>query len=506
MTTTDQATPPPGSPPTASDRVRGTAGALARKRRVLSSAFVGTTIEWYDFYLYGTASALIFSTQFFPQGSALAGTVASFATLAVGVVVRPLGGIIAGHLGDRIGRKSLLVASLLLMGVATAIIGLLPTFAQIGWWAFAGLIVLRLLQGLSAGAEWGGSALLSVEHAPARQRGLFGSFTQVGSSAGMLLATGAFFIVQQLLDDEQFASFGWRIPFLASAVLVGFGLWIRLGVEDAPEFLEHRDAGAAPRAPLAVLLRHHWRPTLVTIGLRLGQNAIYFLITVYMLSYLSDVRGETDIGVTAVMIASAIGLLSTPLWAWLSDRVGRRAVSIGGYLLIGVFSWGLFAFLDTGPLALLPLVVIIGINLAHDSVYGPQAAWFAEQFPVHVRYSGVSFGYQLGSVLGGGLMPLIAALLYAAGGRSPWLIAGYLSVLAALSVVAALLAKDPARDRRDVELAELHEGPAAHGAGRAHDASDARGASERIRTHDRIPTDDQGEPEPALATTERTDR
>ncbi|MCH1881926.1 MFS transporter [Agrococcus sp. ARC_14] len=447
MTDTDQAAPPRRPTP------------LAGKRRVLASAFVGTTIEWYDFYLYGTASALIFSTQFFPQGSALAGTVASFATLAVGIVVRPLGGIIAGHLGDRIGRKSLLVASLLLMGVATAIIGLLPTFATIGWWAVVALVLLRVLQGLSAGAEWGGSALLSVEHSPARHRGLFGSFTQVGSSAGMLLATGAFFIVQATLTDEQFADFGWRIPFLASAALVGVGLWIRLGVEDAPEFVEHRASGGVPRAPLAELLRHHRRPLLITIGLRLGQNAIYFLVTVYMLSYLSDVRGDTTAGVTAVMIASAIGLVSTPLWSWLSDRIGRRIVSIGGYLAIGVFGWVLFAFLDTGPLALLPLIVILGVNLAHDSVYGPQAAWFAEQFPVQVRYSGVSLGYQVGSVLGGGLMPMIAALLFAAGGNSPWLIAGYLSVLAALSVVAALLAKDPARDRPGIELADLHDAP-----------------------------------------------
>ncbi|QUW18233.1 MFS transporter [Agrococcus sp. Marseille-Q4369] len=458
----------------------------AQRRRVLASSFVGTTIEWYDFYLYGTASALIFSTQFFPEGSALAGTIASFATLAVGIVVRPLGGIIAGHLGDRIGRKSLLVASLLLMGVATTIIGLLPNFATIGWWAVGALIVLRVLQGLSAGAEWGGSALLSVEHAPARHRGLFGSFTQLGSSAGMLLATGAFFIVQQTLSAEQFTDFGWRIPFLISAVLVAFGLWIRLGVEDAPEFEQHRSTGVT-RAPVAELLRNHRRPLLITIGLRLGQNAVYFLITVYMLSYLSSERGDTTSGVTAVMIASALGLVATPLWSWLSDRVGRRRVSIFGYAAIGVFGWALFAFLDAGPLALLPLIVVIGVNITHDSVYGPQAAWFAEQFPVHVRYSGVSLGYQIGSVLGGGLMPMIAALLFSAGGNEPWLIAGYLSVLAALSIVAALFAADPARDRPGTDLGDLH------------------GATERIRPdsdHETTPT----EAEPALATTERTAR
>jgi metabolite-proton symporter len=458
----------------------------AQRRRVLASSFVGTTIEWYDFYLYGTAAALIFSTQFFPAGSALAGTIASFATLAVGIVVRPLGGIIAGHLGDRIGRKSLLVTSLLLMGVATTIIGLLPNFAAIGWWAVGALVVLRALQGLSAGAEWGGSALLSVEHAPARHRGLFGSFTQLGSSAGMLLATGAFFIVQQTLTAEQFADFGWRIPFLASAVLVAVGLWIRLGVEDAPEFAEHRSTGVT-RAPVAELLRHHRRPLLITIGLRLGQNAVFFLVTVYMLSYLSSERGDTASGVTAVMIASALGLVATPLWSWLSDRVGRRRVSIFGYAAIGVFGWALFAFLDAGPLVLLPLVVAIGVNIAHDAVYGPQAAWFAEQFPVHVRYSGVSLGYQVGTVLGGGLMPMIAALLYSAGGNEPWLIAGYLSVLATLSIVAALFAADPARERPGTDLADLH------------------GPTERIRP-DEGTDSTLTEAEPALATTERTAR
>ncbi|MEB2528569.1 MFS transporter [Kocuria rosea] len=428
------------------------------KKRVLASAFAGTTIEWYDFYLYGTAAALVFNVQFFPMATELGGIVASFATLAVGVIARPLGGIIAGHLGDRIGRKALLVASLLLMGVASTLIGLLPTYEVIGWWAVVGLVVLRILQGLSAGAEWGGSALLSVEHSPARHRGFFGSFTQIGSSAGMLLATGAFFIVQNVMSEEQFAAYGWRIPFLLSALLVAVGLWIRLGVADAPEFLEHRASGNVAKAPLRELLVHHRRPVLVTIGLRLAQNAVYYLVTVYMLTYLRDVRGDSAAGVTAVMIASAIGLFSTPFWAWLSDRVGRKVVSVTAYAAIGVFGWVLFAFLEAGPLALLPLVVILGINLVHDAVYGPQAAWFAEQFPVHVRYSGVSFGYQVGTVLGGGLMPLIAALLFAAGGDTPWLIAGYLSVLAVLSVVAALAAKDPARDRRGTELTDLHAG------------------------------------------------
>jgi metabolite-proton symporter len=422
------------------------AGFLAGKKRVLVSAFAGTTIEWYDFYLYGTAAALIFDVQFFPSGSELGSRLAAFATLAVGFFARPLGGIIAGHLGDRVGRKALLVVSLLSMGTASTLIGLVPNFAAIGWWAAVSLVVLRIIQGLSAGAEWGGSALLSVEHAPVRRRGLFGSFTQIGSAAGMLLATSAFFIVQNLMSDEQFESFGWRIPFLASSLLVALGLWVRLGVSDAPEFQELKDSGKVAKAPLRDVITSHPRVLLVTIGLRLAQNSVYYLITVYMLSYLSENRDDSTAGVTAVMIASAIGLFTGPAWGWASDRVGRKPVTIAGFIGIAVFGWIFFAYLDAGPLPFLPIIVVLGMNLAHDAVYGPQAAWFAEQFPIEVRYSGVNMGYQLGTVIGGGIMPMVAALLYVAGGNSPWLICGYLTLLCLLSLIAAIAAKDPARD------------------------------------------------------------
>lgn len=415
------------------------------KRRILTSAFVGTTIEWYDFYLYGTASALIFNVQFFPQAGELGGIIASFATLAVGFLARPLGGIVAGRLGDRIGRKALLVASLVVMGASSTLIGLLPNFASIGWFAVAGLVLLRLLQGLSAGAEWGGSALLSVEHAPRGLRGFFGSFTQVGSSAGMLLATGAFFVTQNALSAGQFQDFGWRIPFLFSAVLVAVGLWIRLGVEDASEFKALKDSGRTARTPVRDVLTGHRRALLVTIGLRLAQPALFSVLTVYMLTHLREVRDNSTAGVTAVMIASAIGLASGPFWGWLSDKLGRRRIALAGSIAIGVFVWPFFAFLEAGPLAVLPLIVILGMNIIHDSIYGPQAAWFAEQFPLRVRYTGVSMGYQLGTVISGGLTPLLAAALFAAGGNTPWLLCGYLTVLAGLSLAAALAAKDPAR-------------------------------------------------------------
>ncbi|WP_049822565.1 MFS transporter [Arthrobacter sp. H41] len=415
------------------------------KKRVLSSAFVGTTIEWYDFYLYGTAAALIFNTQFFPQSSAFAGVLASFATFAVGFFARPVGGILAGHLGDRIGRKALLVASLLTMGIASTGIGLLPNYESIGTLAVVGLVVLRLLQGLSAGAEWGGSALLSVEHAPRHLRGFFGSFTQVGSAAGMLLATSAFATTQLVMTAEQFQSFGWRIPFLASAVLVVIGLIIRLGVEDAPQFQQLKAEKNTAKAPIAEVLRYHRRSLLVAIGLRLAQPALFVVLTVYLLGYISSRRDDTTSGLTAVLVGSAVGLVSGPFWGWLSDRYGRRPIAIAGAIGIGIFVWPLFWFLDNGPLVLLPLVMILGMNVLHDSIYGPQAAWFAEQFPLHLRYSGVSFGYQVGTVLSGGLTPFIAAALLSVGGGQPWLICAYLTLLAALSTIAAFAAKDPAR-------------------------------------------------------------
>ncbi len=429
---------PPGTP-AQQPRIRD-------KKRVLTSAFVGTTIEWYDFYLYGTAAALVFNDQFFPASSPVAGTLGAFATFAVGFVARPLGGLIAGHLGDRIGRKSLLVASLLIMGVASTLIGLLPTYASIGAAAVVGLVILRLLQGLACGAEWGGSALLSVEHAPRHLRGFFGSFTQVGSAAGMLLATSAFAITQALTTTAQFESYGWRIPFLASGILVVVGLYIRLGVEDAPAFRQLKSDDLTLKTPARELFRNNKRGLFVTMGLRMAQPALFAILTVYTIGYIADRRGDTTSGVTAVMICSAVGLASGPLWGWASDRWGRRPIAVASVIGIGALIWPYFWFLNNGSLVLLPLVMIFAMNLFHDSVYGPQAAWFAEQFPVRVRYTGVSLGYQIATILSGGLTPVIAAALLIVGGNEPWLICAYISVLAVVSLVAARAAKDPAGD------------------------------------------------------------
>ncbi|WP_280273629.1 MFS transporter [Nocardia wallacei] len=408
---------------------------------------VGTTIEWYDFYLYATATALVFKPLFFPNVSSTAGTLASFATYAAGFGARPIGAIISGHLGDRLGRKAVLVGALLLMGVTTAAIGVLPTYAQVGLLAPALLATLRVFQGLAVGAEWGGAALLSVEHAPPGRRGLYGSFTQLGSPAGMLLATAVFYLVRAVTGEDAFLDAGWRIPFLLSAVLVIVGLLIRVRLTDAEIFGRLRERGDIARLPVVEVLRTQPRNVLLTIGLRLSQISLFVLLTTYSLSYLQDEFGKgSSVGLVAVLISSALGLVSTPLWAWLSDRVGRRRPYLfgaaGGLVTLALF----FLAVETGSKIAVVVVIVLGVNVMHDAMYGPQAAWFAELFDTRVRYSGSSLGYQIGAVLSGGFAPLIAAALLTVGGGNPWLIVVYFAVLSVLTLAAAGSARETYRD------------------------------------------------------------
>ncbi|SFK85148.1 metabolite-proton symporter [Amycolatopsis sacchari] len=405
---------------------------------------IGTTIEWYDFYLYATATALVFKPLFFPTISPTAGTLATFATYAAGFGARPVGAVIAGHLGDRVGRKTMLVGALLLMGLATTAIGALPTFAQVGVLAPTLLVVLRVLQGLAVGAEWGGAALLSVEHAPAGRRGLFGSFTQVGSPAGMLLATGIYAGVRAFAGDDVFVSWAWRLPFLLSFVLVAIGLVVRLRLEDAPEFRELKQRDDLARLPVLEVLRTQPKNVLLTTGLRLSQIALYVLLTTYSLTYLQGTFGKhNQVGLVAVMVASALGLISTPLWAHLSDRYGRRPFYLFG-AAAGVLALALFFLAaHSGSELLVVLAIVFGVNVVHDAMYGPQAAWFGELFSTRVRYSGASLGYQVGAVLSGGFAPLIAAALLVSGGT--WLIVVYFGVLAVLTFASAFYAEETAK-------------------------------------------------------------
>ncbi len=441
-----QRTPPPEASRTDTATTSFTPG--IRARSVAWGSVIGTTVEWYDFYLYATAAALVFKPLFFPNVSPTAGTLAAFATYAAGFGARPIGAVISGHLGDRLGRKAVLVGALLLMGITTAAIGVLPTYGQVGLLAPALLATLRVLQGLAVGAEWGGAALLSVEHAPPGRRGWYGSFTQLGSPAGMLLATAVFYLVRAVLGEEAFLAGGWRIPFLLSVVLVVVGLLIRVRLTDAEVFGRLRDRGDIARLPVVEVLREQPRNVLLTIGLRLSQISLFVLLTTYSLSYLQDEFGkDSSVGLFAVLLSSAIGLISTPVWALLSDRVGRRRPylfgAVGGPVALALF----FLAAESGSRLAVVVVIVLGVNVAHDAMYGPQAAWFAELFDTRVRYSGASLGYHIGAVLSGGFAPLIAAALLTAGGGNPWLIVAYFAVLTALTVAAAASARDTYRDR-----------------------------------------------------------
>lgn len=422
------------------------AGAAPNLRTVALGSMIGTTIEWYDFYLYATASALVFKPLFFPNISSTAGTLASFATYAAGFGARPLGAVLSGHFGDRLGRKAVLVGALVVMGLVTTAIGALPTYAAAGLLAPALLATLRVVQGLAVGAEWGGAAVLSVEHAPPDRRGLFGSFTQLGSPAGMLLATSVFFLARKVTGPA-FLTYGWRIPFLLSVFLVGIGLFVRLKLTDAEIFerLKRRDELA--RLPIVEVLRTDSRNVVITTGLRLSQIGLFVLLTTYSLSYLQDSFGKgSAVGLIAVLVSSALGLLSTPGWALLSDRVGRRPPYLFGALAGAVALVLFFLAAGSGSALWVVLAIVFGVNVVHDAMYGPQAAWFAELFGTRVRYSGASLGYQIGAVLSGGFAPLIAASLLVVGGGRPWLIVAYFAVLAAITVAAAYAARETRED------------------------------------------------------------
>ncbi|MFD1662826.1 MFS transporter [Streptomyces caeni] len=406
-------------------------------RRVLVGSFVGTAVEWYDYFIYGMAAALVFGPQFFPQFSPAAGTLASFATYSVGFAARPLGGIVMGHFGDRIGRKSMLVLSLAVMGLATTGIGLLPTYSAIGVWAPVLLVVLRFVQGLGVGGEWGGAVLMAVEHAPDGRRGFYGSFPQMGVPGGLILANIVFLTTSQGLGTAAFTDWGWRIPFLASALLILVGLVIRARIEESPEFAAvKRDASdeRPARLPIAEVLRHQWRDVLLAGGTFVANNAIGYIFMAYTLAYGTKVLGLSRNTMLAVILVGAAAWLVTIAGAAvLSDRLGRRPVFLAGSLGLVAAAAVFFPLLDSASvpvvvLAFLVMAVMLGFT------YGPQAALFSELFPAKLRYSGSSLGYQLGAVLGGGIAPTVATALYGINGQS-WPITLYLVLIASFSLV-----------------------------------------------------------------------
>ncbi|MFL1377165.1 MFS transporter [Nocardiopsis protaetiae] len=413
--------------------------------RVVTASLIGTTIEWYDFFLYGSAAALVFNHVFFPESDPLVGTMLAFTTYAVGFVARPLGGLVFGHFGDRIGRKQLLVLSLLLMGGATFAIGLLPTYAAIGVAAPLLLTLLRVVQGFALGGEWGGAVLLVAEHGRPEHRGFWASWPQAGAPGGNLLATAVLAVLAVTLPDEAFLDWGWRIPFLLSGVLVLIGLWVRLAVTESRVFQEARaraeESGEQERAPIIGVLRHHWREALVAMGVRMAENVSYYVVTAFILVYATQ-QADMDKGLVlnSVLIASAVHLVTIPLWGALSDRLGRRPVTALGAAGVAVWAFAFFPLIDTGAFWAVTLAATVGLVL-HGAMYGPQAAFFSELFSTRMRYSGASVGYQLASIVAGGVAPLIATALLAAFGTSlP--ISVYVAVMGALTLVAVWASRE----------------------------------------------------------------
>ncbi|MFF3464123.1 MFS transporter [Streptomyces sp. NPDC002619] len=428
-------------------------------RRIVAASLIGTTIEWYDFFLYGSAAALVFNKLFFPDSDPLVGTLLSFLTYAVGFAARPLGALVFGHYGDRIGRKKLLVLSLLLMGGATFAIGLLPTHATVGAAAPVLLTALRLVQGFALGGEWGGAVLLVSEHGDARRRGFWASWPQTGAPAGQLLATGVLSFLTAVLSDAAFGSWGWRIPFLLSGVLVVVGLWIRLSVDESPVFQEALERAEARKAasaddaeklPLVSVLRNHWRDVLVAMGARMAENISYYVITAFILVYATEAAGVSkQTALNAVLIGSAVHFAVIPAWGALSDRIGRRPVYLFGAAGIGLWMFPFFSLVDTASFGNLVLAVTVGLVL-HGAMYAPQAAFFSEMFATRMRYSGASIGAQFASVAAGAPAPLIATALLADYDSSTPIA---LYVIAA--VVVTLIAVGVAKETRHRDLADV---------------------------------------------------
>jgi metabolite-proton symporter len=410
-------------------------------RRAVIASTIGTTIEWYDFFLYSTVTGLVFAKLYFPGSDPLVGTLQAFGIYAVGFAARPVGAAIFGHFGDRIGRKSTLIATLLLMGIATFLVALVPTYDSIGIWGAIILTLLRFIQGVGVGGEWGGSVLLSMEWAKTNHhRGFIAAWPQFGVPAGLFLANLAVLAFSAISGDG-FLTWGWRLPFLLSIILVAIGLYIRLGILETPSFARLVAENKIERAPMLEVIRRQPREIILTALARLAEQAPFYLFTAFIFSYGTTTLGSSrDLLLIAVLTASVLSFFSIPFFGHLSDRIGRKRMYLWGAAVTGVFGFVYFALLDTAMPGLIFLAIVLSL-IPHDMMYGPQAAMIAESFTTRLRYSGASLGYQLSSVIAGGPAPLIAAALFAHY-QSGYAIAAYILVCALISLASTAMLKD----------------------------------------------------------------
>ena len=421
-----------------------------QRNTVLASVF-GSVIEWYDFFLYATMAALVFNTEFFPDFDPLVGTMVAFATFAAGFVTRPVGGLIFGHFGDKIGRKKILVITMLIMGISTFLMGVLPTYDQIGIWAPILLLLLRMAQGIGLGGEWGGAAILTFEHAPRGKRGLFSSWPQTGVPIGLLLSTAAVALVS-IPGDQALVDWTWRIPFIASVALVVVGLVVRLKVEEPQAFKDLKETRNEAKVPMFEVFRHYPKQLLIGFGARFSESITFNVYNAFVLTYTTTVLGlSSSVALTGLLIASLIGFIVIPLAGRLSDRFGRRPVFAVGAAVSLVTALPIFTMIDTGLAPLIWLSIVLGWALGACVMFGGEAAFFAEMFPARVRYTGISIVYQLGVLPSGAIAPIVAVGLVSATGQS-WPVAVFVMVAAAIALIALKFARETAHDEVDTDL------------------------------------------------------